>query len=67
MALKAIYVARNLAHKSMENQLPTTVLFKINDSHTQPILDYGTENWYKWKLVNELKVIRMVFIKKTLG
>ena len=42
-ALKAIYAARNLAHKSLGNQIPATVLFKIFDSQKQPILDYGTE------------------------
>ena len=66
-APKAIYAARNLAHKSLGNQIPATVLFKIFDSQIQPILDYGTEIWYQGKPVEELEVIHTGFIKKTLG
>ena len=36
-AIKAIYAARNLVHKSMENQIPAIVLFKITYLHIQPI------------------------------
>ena len=66
-ALKAIYAKRNLAHKSLGNQIPATVLFKIFDSQIQPILDYGTEIWHQGKPVEELEVIHTGFIKKTLG
>ena len=66
-APKAIYAARNLAHKSLGSQIPATVLFKIFDSQIQPILDYWTEIWYQGKPVEELEVIHTGFIKKTLG
>ena len=66
-ALKAIYAARNLAHKSLGNQIPATVLFKMFYSQIHPILDYGTEIWYQRKPVEELEVIHTGFIKKTLG
>ena len=66
-ALRAIFAARNLAHKAMGNHVTPNVLFKIYDSQIQPILDYGSEVWYQGKNINELEVVHTGFLKKTLG
>ena len=66
-ALRAIYAARNLAHKAMGNHITPNVLFKIYDSQIQPILDYGSEVWYQGKNIKELEVVHTGFLKKTLG
>ena len=65
--LRAIYVARNLAHKTMGNHVTPNVLFKICVSQIQPILDYGSEVWYQGKIINDLEVVHTGFLKKTLG
>ena len=66
-ALRAIYAARNLADRSMGNHITPNVLFKIHNSQIQPILDYGAEVWYQGKPINELEVVHICFLKKTLG
>ena len=66
-ALRAIYAARNLAHRSMGNHISPNVLFKIYNSQIQHILDYGAEVWYQGKPINELEVVHTGFLKKTLG
>ena len=66
-ALRAIYAARNLAHRSIGNHITPNVLFKIYNSQIQPILDYGAEVWYQGKPIDELEVVHTGFLKKTLG
>ena len=61
-ALRAIYVARNLAHKTMGNHVTPNVLFKICDSQIQTILDYGSEVWYQGKIINDLEVVHTGFL-----
>ena len=65
-ARKATYQARKLSNAAF-GQLSPKLAFKVFDSQILPILEYGSQLWYKARQNRRLETFHLAYLKRTLG
>ena len=65
-AQKATYQARKLSGAVL-GRLSPTLAFKVFDTQILPIMEYGSEIWYKVKAHDKYEKFHLSYIKSTLG
>ena len=63
---KATYEARKLSNAAM-GQLSPKLAFKVYDSQILPILEYGSQLWYKAGQNHRLETFHLRYLKRTIG
>ena len=65
-ARKATYQARKLSNAAV-GQLSPKLAFKVFDSQILPILEYGSQLWYKAQQNHRLETFHLGYLKRTIG
>ena len=65
-ARKATYQARKLSNAAV-GQLSPKLAFKVFDSQILPILEYGSQLWYKARQNPRLETFHLGYLKRTIG
>ena len=66
-AMRAIASLRNKIRGSLRNHVSFRPLIRLFDSHILPILDYGSEVWYKGSEIRDIEQVQLWFLKSSLG
>ena len=65
--MRAIASLRNKIRGGLKNHVSFRLLIRLFDSHILPILDYGSEIWYKGSGIKDIEHVQLWFLKSSLG
>ena len=66
-AMRSIASLRYKIRRSLKNHVSFRLLMRLFDSHILPILDYGSEVWFKGSTIKDLEYVQLWFLKTSLG